>query len=241
MPAPRELHHCERNLLHGSMEAVMKHTAYTFRQTFTLGTRSAFSMYDDPIHIGFVLARYKFCARMLEGKARVLEVGCGDGIGTPIVAQFVTNVVAVDVEDRLIRSNKRRLSKIKNIRFQTLDFIKEKPQGLFDAVFSIDVLEHIPGSNEHTFFRNTCLCLREEGVCIVGTPNSTADAYASASSRGHHDNLKSHDSLREILTTYFNNVFMFSMNDEVVHTGFGPMAHYLFGMGVGVKETHTHA
>ena len=27
---------------------------------------------------------------------------------------------------------------------------------------------------------------------------------------------------------YFENVFLFSMNDEVVHTGFSPMAHYLF-------------
>jgi hypothetical protein len=29
---------------------------------------------------------------------------------------------------------------------------------------------------------------------------------------------------------YFKHVFMFSMNDEVVHTGFFPMAHYLFAL-----------
>jgi len=34
---------------------------------------------------------------------------------------------------------------------------------------------------------------------------------------------------------YFENSFIFSMNDEVVHTGYEPMAHYLFGMGVGLK------
>jgi hypothetical protein len=28
----------------------------------------------------------------------------------------------------------------------------------------------------------------------------------------------------------------FSMHDEVVHTGFSPMAHALFGMGVGIKK-----
>ena len=35
---------------------------------------------------------------------------------------------------------------------------------------------------------------------------------------------------------YFENVFIFSMNDEVCIQGFSPMAHYLFAVGVGVRE-----
>ena len=38
------------------------------------------------------------------------------------------------------------------------------------------------------------------------------------------------------MENYFENVFMFSMNDEVVHTGFPPMANYIFGVGVGNKK-----
>jgi hypothetical protein len=34
---------------------------------------------------------------------------------------------------------------------------------------------------------------------------------------------------------FFHNVFVFSMNDEVVHTGYSPMAHYLLALGCGVK------
>jgi hypothetical protein len=34
---------------------------------------------------------------------------------------------------------------------------------------------------------------------------------------------------------YFHNVFVFSMNDEVVHTGYYPMAHYLFAVCAGKK------
>jgi hypothetical protein len=48
-------------------------------------------------------------------------------------------------------------------------------------------------------------------------------------------NLKHAGDLRDLMAQRFHNVFMFSMNDEVVHTGFSPMAHYLFGMGVGVR------
>jgi hypothetical protein len=34
---------------------------------------------------------------------------------------------------------------------------------------------------------------------------------------------------------YFHSVFMFSMNDEVVHTGYHKMAHYLFAVAAHKK------
>jgi hypothetical protein len=38
------------------------------------------------------------------------------------------------------------------------------------------------------------------------------------------------------MAEHFENVFVFSMNDEVVHTGFTPMAHYLLAIGAGRKS-----
>ena len=35
---------------------------------------------------------------------------------------------------------------------------------------------------------------------------------------------------------FFHNVFVFSMNDEVVHTGYFPMAHYLLALGCTLKS-----
>jgi hypothetical protein len=40
-----------------------------------------------------------------------------------------------------------------------------------------------------------------------------------------------------LLSQFFHNVFIFSMNDEVVHTGFHPMAHYIIGLGCTRKES----
>jgi len=51
-----------------------------------------------------------------------------------------------------------------------------------------------------------------------------------------HINLYSYDRLRSFMEKYFYHVFMFSMNDEVVHTGFGAMAHYIFAVGVDKLE-----
>ncbi len=45
--------------------------------------------HEDPRRLLFVLARYKFVAKMLSGKQRVLEVGCGDAFGTRSVLQEI--------------------------------------------------------------------------------------------------------------------------------------------------------
>ena len=49
-------------------------------------------------------------------------------------------------------------------------------------------------------------------------------------------NCKDGDDFKAAMEKWFGHVFMFSMNDEVVHTGFSPMAHYIFGVGCSLKE-----
>lgn len=207
-------------------------------EPIALGPTTSYSLLHDPIHLSFVLSRYKFVARMLAGKGNVLEVGCGDAFGVPIVAQFVKQVVAIDMDEQLVISNRERLSQMKNIEFRAMDFCEEIPEGKFDAVYSVDVIEHLDKYLNRPFMEQTVICLVPEGVCLIGTPNSTAQKYASPQSATQHINVQSHTSLRSQLAKYFDNVFLFSMNDEVVHTGFAPMAHYLWGMGVGVRSNH---
>src|SRR5437763_15991839 len=53
---------------------------------------------DDPRHLLFILARSKFVAKMLSGKERVLEVGCGDAFGSRIVLQEVGSLCEIDFD-----------------------------------------------------------------------------------------------------------------------------------------------
>jgi hypothetical protein len=69
--------------------------------------------------------------------------------------------------------------------------------------------------------------LTDDGVMILGTPNVTADRYASEHARRGHINLFDADRLRALGLRHFEQVFSFSANDEMIHTGFSPMAHYL--------------
>ncbi|MDP6959497.1 MAG: methyltransferase type 12, partial [Planctomycetota bacterium] len=49
----------------------------------------------------------------------------------------------------------------------------------------------------------------------------------SSASKAGHVNCKKGPELRTLMERHFHTVFLFSMNDEVVHTGFLPMAQYL--------------
>ena len=50
----------------------------------TMGPWTSHIWRQDPRHMCFLLSCYKFVAKMLAGKASVLEVACGDAVGTPI-------------------------------------------------------------------------------------------------------------------------------------------------------------
>jgi len=58
-----------------------------------------------------------------------------------------------------------------------------------------------------------------------------SQAHASPPSKIGHVNCKTGKELKALLERFFHNVFVFSMNDEVVHTGYAPMAHYLIAIG----------
>jgi len=204
------------------------------KEPVTLGPYTTHIWKNDPRHLCFLLARYKFCAKMLEGKNTVLEIGCGDAFGIPVVAQGCGHVHGIDWEPLLLKDDRKRLKHIR-CSFSCMDITKAATKEKYDAAYSLDVIEHIPENREGRFFFNTCKSLHRDGVFIIGTPNITASAYATEASRTGHINLKSHKGLRDLMSKHFRNVFMFSMNDEVIHTGYGPMAHYLISMGVGIR------
>jgi len=200
-----------------------------------LGPWTSFSLKSDPKHMCFVLSRYKFCSKMIQGKKTVMEVGSGDGFGLPLLAQGMEHVYTVDWDENLLKGNARRLAHLKNVSYHHLDVNAAPPPFSVDAVVMVDVLEHVEPAREPGFMKNIVGCLKPDGIMINGTPNVTASAYASPQSQVQHINLKSMQSLRSLMERYFENVFMFGMNDEVLHTGYGAMCHYLWAVGAGLR------
>ncbi len=203
----------------------------------TLGPWTSHIYRSDPRHLSFLLARYKFCSKMLSGKAKVLEVGCGDAFGMPVVLQTVGTIHGIDFEPLILEDAKKRFTteNIDRCSFSVCDLTAQAVEDTFDAAYSLDVIEHVPSDVEKSFMSNLCASLVKSSVCLIGTPNIESQKYASPASAAGHINLKSAQTLQELMSSYFENTFIFSMNDEVVHTGYYPMAHYLIALGCGLK------
>jgi 2-polyprenyl-3-methyl-5-hydroxy-6-metoxy-1,4-benzoquinol methylase len=205
-----------------------------------LGLMSNQVWHDDPKRLTFLLARYKFVAKMLARRQHVLEVGCADAFGTRIVQQEVGQVTAVDFDPVFIADARERMNEAWPLDLRVHDMLTDPVHReggeLFDGAYSLDVLEHIPREQEGAFLTNLAHSLGLGGAAIIGSPSLESQAYASPPSREGHVNCKSHDEFVTVLERHFDSVFLFSMNDEVVHTGFYRMAHYLMALCCGPRR-----
>lgn len=163
---------------------------------------------DDPKHLVFTLARYKWVSKMFAGFESVLEIGSGNGFGSRIVEQCVSRLEKTDYPD--------------------FDITTDVKEG-YEGVFCLDVIEHIAKENCDSALYNLSLCAP---VCIIGTPSLESQVYASKLSKEKHVNCMRGYELRKACHGHWKHVFLFSMNDEIVGTGYLPMAHYLLALCV---------
>jgi 2-polyprenyl-3-methyl-5-hydroxy-6-metoxy-1,4-benzoquinol methylase len=186
---------------------------------------------DDPKHLLFSLSRYKFVSKMLADYKNVLEVGAGDGFQSRIVDVVVKNLVLSDnlkMSEKFFQKNYFNKNK-----YLVIDFTKKldkKLKNKFDGIYCLDVIEHIHRFLSNKFIKNINYCLKKKGTVIIGTPTKESQKYASKLAKAGHVNVYSKNELKEFLKPHYSNVFLFSMNDEVVHTGFDKMSHYVFAL-----------
>ena len=123
--------------------------------------------------------------RLLNGglntDSKVLELGCGVGIFTKLLAKKVKNgiIEAVDLSAKSIAVAENELKHKKNIHFDVADVVKYKPENSdFDMITLMDVIEHIPLEHHAELFRNLAEIATEKTNILINIPNPQFIGYA---------------------------------------------------------------
>ncbi len=127
---------------------------------------------------------------MLSYKNLVAEVRRGgDGFCSNIVADSVNILLVSDTNQYLIDEFNAGARK-ENIDYFFHDILEKPFNKKYDAIYSLDVVEHIPQPKESTYLNNICESLTGNGVFIIGMPSLESQIYASEDSKSGHVNCK---------------------------------------------------
>jgi SAM-dependent methyltransferase len=109
---------------------------------------------------------YRFALPHCAGK-RVLEVGCGEGYGTALLATTATDVIGLDYDALTIAHAAARYPEAQFVRgnLAALPLLSESA----DVVATLQVIEHVWNHDE--FVRECWRVLRPGRLLLVSTPN----------------------------------------------------------------------
>lgn len=129
----------------------------------------------------------------------VLDLACGDGVLTELIAGHARSVSCVDISSTVISAAQKRLASYANVRFYEADMhALPLEDGSFDHVFAMHALSY--SKNPQKMLNEAARLLRSGGRLVVATLN--AHQYEEAMRAYDHVNLGlAPDSLRRMLKT----------------------------------------
>ncbi|GJN00898.1 hypothetical protein PR202_ga18121 [Eleusine coracana subsp. coracana] len=125
--------------------------------------------------------RDPYSSKPLEG-LKVIDVGCGGGILSEPLARMGATVTAIDAVDKNIKiasvhaASDPMTASIEYCCTTAEELVKQKRQ--FDAVISLEVIEHV--ANPLEFCQSLSALTVPNGATVVSTINRSMRAYATA-------------------------------------------------------------
>lgn len=163
------------------------------------------------------LHRYYSIAPLLKDKT-VLDVACGEGYGTAIIAQFATSVVGVDIDAEVINA---ALDKYTN-QYPNATFISGSASNLpfknnlFDVVVSLETIEHLSVDMQRQFMEEIKRVLLPGGILIMSTP----DKEIYTEKQDYNNPFHLHEFYKEeyeiFIKAFFSHVIVYYQGYEVV-------------------------
>src|SRR5579883_2806558 len=113
--------------------------------------------------------RYQFALRYSPGR-RVLDIACGVGAGTHLLATRggAAATAGVDISPDAI-AHARQHYTAPGLRYEVGDIEKYTPAEAFDLITCFETIEHVP--DDRLTLRNLWSWLKPGGVLLISSPN----------------------------------------------------------------------
>ncbi|MCL6444422.1 MAG: methyltransferase domain-containing protein [Alicyclobacillus sp.] len=167
---------------------------------------------DDHMELLFHWHRYLAVTELCRERT-VLDVACGDGYGSHLLARSALRVVGVDINPHCIQEAERKYF-ADNLQFvgasaEKLPF----PSNSFDVVVSFETIEHLDREMQHRFITEVLRVLKPSGIFIVSTPDRLRTEKFPTKNPYHIYEL-TFDEFNALLNRYFlfNNIFYQEVN-----------------------------
>jgi 2-polyprenyl-3-methyl-5-hydroxy-6-metoxy-1,4-benzoquinol methylase len=194
-----------------------------------LGRYASYWCLKTPRRLLHSMSYYKFASKIIGKEKKVLDIGCNEGLGTWLLAKECGYAKGLDFDEEAIDTAKKNFNDA-IIKFDCQDILSHPLTPTWDAIVNFDVIEHILPENTNRFMEAIKSGLKEDGVLIIGSPSQISQQFASEISKKGHINIHSPEEWKQLMQKHFENVFIFAANDEVVHTGYMELAHYLIAV-----------
>ena len=113
---------------------------------------------------------YAWLLRLIEGK-KVLDVACGSGLGSFLLAHKAEQVLGIDLSEEVIAYARERYS-LPNLQFEAADiFDYHLPQASFDVIVSALTIEQMEPQKQEEFLRKLKTAMAPGALMILVTPN----------------------------------------------------------------------
>jgi SAM-dependent methyltransferase len=153
------------------------------------------------------LFAYEEAARRLPPGAVVLDIGCGEGYGTDLLARAALRAEGIEVDDRSVAHATNAYGG-DSCRYQLYDGARIPfSSGAIDVAVSFQVIEHV--ADDAGFVAEAARVLRPRGLFIVTTPNRLLRlALGQRPWNRYHVREYAPDELRELLASHFARIEM---------------------------------
>ena len=150
--------------------------------------------------------RYLYAAEFAAGKA-VLDVACGEGYGSDLLARSAASVIGVDIDAATIgHANNHYLRDNLEFRVGAASALPDIDDQSIDLVASFETLEHVDSEEQLLFVREIQRVLRHDGQLIISTPNKLVYSDQPKSTNPFHRKELYLDEFRALLGQHFTHV-----------------------------------